>query len=164
MYMKKETEKMLNEVVYECFFLNAKFDLVAYWLDKNDFVQSTEIFHHQISHKTPLWADEITTFMAQEGAYPVRLGLETQDMDLVSLENAFGYAKAAFDHFEEKTLSAIDLAELNGDTRVKIFLENFIIDKNDYLKQMNILYNKAKALNDQPEKFDKYFESFIIVK
>lgn len=163
MYIKKETEKVLNEVMQQCFLMNAKFDLVAYWLDKNGYIKATESFHEKVSHKTPLWADEISTYMVQEGAQPVRLGLETQNRNFTNVEELFFYAKEAFEAFEEKTLEAIEIADLNNDVRPRIFLENFVIDKNVFLKQMNIFYNKAVELKDTPATFDKYFNSFVIV-
>ena len=55
------------------------------------------------------------------------------------------------------------IAEINNDREIVNFLDDYLVALSPYLLQVTIWANKANALEKQPEKFDKYFESFTTI-
>lgn len=163
MYIKDETKNKMIELIRITFQGNSHSDNCAYWLDYNGFVKAQDIFHHSYAHIWGVWADQLSDFLLKVGVRPTRLSLMADTEDYGNLSLVFEDVKVFFDVYENFILEIIEIAELNDDRKTVVFLENFLDEKLNYLKQVNIWVKKAKEYEGHIEYFDNNFENFTII-
>ena len=163
MAVGEEMANKLNELLGVCFEMNAHSDNVAYWLRYNNYTEASKEFHEKYAHRFPVFADEITEFMAKVKVRPVRLACPAHIDNYAGSEDAFVNVKEQIQIFMDKIKDAIELAEMNDEVTVKIFLENFLMNILVYAEQADVWAEKAKLVGDNPIKFDKYFDDFTII-
>lgn len=163
MVVSSEMITKLNELLSSCFDMNGHSDNVAYWLRFNNYVEATNEFHEKYAHKFPVFADQITEFMAKIKSRPVRMAFPEHVNDYPGTEEAFADVNDHMLKFIDKIEDCIELAEMNGEGKVKIFLENFLMEILNYAEQTNVWAEKAKLIGNDPVKFDKYFDDFTFI-
>lgn len=163
MYLNTTTEQQLNILLRQTFQMNSHADNCAYWLATHDFVQTQKIYHEKYAHKFPAWADELTDLMINLQSKPVRQGLENNIHDYADHKELFEDTETKLSDYRQTIYDTIEIAEINNDREIINFLDDYLVALSPYLLQVTIWANKANALEKQPEKFDKYFESFTTI-
>jgi hypothetical protein len=162
-YITEETQKKLNLLLKQTFQGNSFSDNIAYNLDIKNFTQVEPIFHEKFAHAWTEWADEITTMMTKLGIRPIRLGLEENSKEYLNIKEMFLEVKVFFENYRLLILDLISYASYNEDYEVSVSLENFWDNKLIYLKQVNIWADKAILFENSQDKFNSYFEKFLII-
>lgn len=163
--MTQNLELKTNNLLKLTFQGNAHSDNVAYWLDYNNFVQSTNIFHEKYAHVWPELADSITDIMIKENIRPVRMGLDDEIENFNNITDVFEDVKSFWERYETFLKETIDLADLEDEYGLKIFLEDFLFKRLNFKKQVRVWLEKAKEyqLKENFSQFDKNFSSFTFI-
>lgn len=162
-YVREETVIALNNLLKQCFQMNSFSDNIAYSLDVDFNCNiATKIYHEKWAHKFPEFADELSDFMSKLNIRPVRGMLDSNDKIYSNscIDEVFNDNLAAIHQFRQEVINAIQVAEENGDREVVIFLEDFWMNKLNYLKQAQIWAKKTQEYINDIAAFDKDFPRF----
>lgn len=126
--MQKETTEALNRFLQFLFNGNAVIDNICYNLKYKNYARLENAMHGPVAHIMGSWADEVSDMMDMLGARPVRYALPENAEELTPEE---GYQKLAdyFAGLRDITVKAMGVAEEEGEFEVKLFLEDFLLNK-----------------------------------
>lgn len=161
--LQNETEKALNELLALTFQGNSQADNCAYNLASLTMLQSEKIFHEKYAHIFPEWADLISECMLTLGGIPVRKGLQENIHKYTDIALIFTSIHDFLLSYRNKIYEIIEIADMNNDREVVIFLDDLLTIILPYLKQTNIWLTKANKMKDNTEKFDDEFEDFTFI-
>lgn len=164
MLMSEDTRIAVNELIGACFDFNAKSDNIAYNLGYYDFKSIEGIYHSVWAHHWPDAADSLSDMMLSLDARPVRTAVPAYSEDFNgNLIAMFDENYKAVTEFREKALRTLELAELNGDTEVKLALEDFVEDLVPYRKQAEIWARYAHRYEGNEKSFEQRFDKITSV-
>ena len=161
MLMSEETRAKLNEVLTDAFALNMFCDNAVYQIDYDVYPKTADLVHHAYAHYWPAFADKISDMMIRLNAKPVRLNF-TVDYEDYGGDLALLFKRVAekTKDYRNKIKDAIELAELNDDPEVKLFLEEMILELTPYRKQADIWAVEAERYKDNYKSFDARISTF----
>jgi ferritin len=163
-FLKEDTYEKLLQLLQKTFQMNSHSDNCAYWLDFYGFVNTQDIVHSKYAHMFPELADKISDLMTKLNVRPKRLALEADDKDYENYVLLFADIYNKFVEYQNFIIEVIDIAEMNEDKEVVIFLENYLDNLYIFLKQTRIWKDKAETYGiDKDYCFDKDFDKFVIV-
>lgn len=161
MLMSEETRAKLNEVLTDAFALNMFCDNAVYQIDYDVYPKTASLVHESYAHYWPAFADKISDEMIKLNAKPVRLNFtvdyEDYNGDLAKL---FKRIAEETKKYRDKIKDAIELAELNDDPEVKLFLEEMILTMTPYRKQADIWAVEAERYQGNYKSFDARISTF----
>lgn len=164
MLMTEDTRNALNDLVAACFDMNAFCDNLTYNLGAYDYKQIENILHERVAHSYPVLSDTITDMMLSLDARPVRNGIPTYDKDYRgNIVELFDDHERKTNEFRDKIVRTLELAELNGDTEVKLALEDFLEDFVPYRKQAEIWARYAHRYEGNEKSFEQRFDKITTV-
>lgn len=126
--MEQNTEKMLNRFLQILFNGNAVLDNVCYNLKHKGYARLESAIHGPVAHLMGAWADQVSDLMDELGGRPVRYALP-DNIEELSPEEALGKVAAYFDDLGGVVAKAVVAAEESGELEVKVFLEDFALNK-----------------------------------
>lgn len=162
--LKPDVIDKLNDLLRFMFKANSFGDLVAYQLESWGYHDASDIYHHQISHKFPVWADNVSDFMYNMGAMPVRKGFDGDDHEFESIEKIFKDNYQLFINLTDYIAQLIEEFEFDYKNRyVVINLEDVLQTIQPYVRVADTWMQKAEEYtkHDNLYKFDKDFHTFI---
>lgn len=130
MRISKETYDKLNELLKTYFESNAQADNFAYNLNFHYLNKMGDIYHHSFAHAFPsdIFADGLSDLMLKLGARPIRIGFPSYDKDYGrDVKALFADNVKMLEGIRELVKETIDVADMNDDIEVKIFLEDSIL-------------------------------------
>lgn len=163
MQMSEETRDELNRLIGRCFEMNSFCDNVAYELGYYNFPHIEKIFHLTFAHAFTgdKFADGLSDFMLELEARPVRLPVpehsKSYNGNLIAM---FDDVLLECEKFRQDIIRAIEIAELNEDMEVKIYLEDLIEDFVPYRKQAKDWATQAHRYAQDEVSFDIHFDAF----
>ena len=161
--MEESTIEMMNRFLQYLFNGNAVIDNICYNLKYRNYARREGAIHGPVAHVMGAWADEVSDFMDELGARPVRYALpdNVEDMEPEAcLEKLVSY----FDGLRGNVAKAIEMAEEAGDLEVKLFFENFLTDKIVLYRKQAIQWRDAiksigaDSLNVHIEDYTSYLK------
>ena len=142
--MTEGTYKVLNNLLKASFDLNAEADNFAYNLSAMQYNHMSDIMHHSYAHAFPVaFADKISDKMLELNVRPVRLALNEYTKDYTSLTELFEDNLKMITDYRTLVEETITAADMNADTSVKIFLEDFAINVVDKFVAQAIEWDKC---------------------
>lgn len=157
--MTENTRTKIIELVTASFQMNSFCDNIAYNLDEADFMCISEVFHLRFAHKFPEFADILTDLMNKLDARAVRgsLNENTEDYD-GNVVAMFADVVKECENYRNLIISAIEIADINGDYEVKIALEDFLVSTfASYYKQSRVWDKYAKLYEGNEKDFNIHF-------
>ena len=149
MRMTDGTYSAMNQLMADCFNMNAVIDNLAYNLDYLYFNRIGDIVHHNMAHVMPVWADKFSDKMLELSARPVRLDIGGATEEYNDLLTIFEVLRNGLVEILENTRRLISLSDMNGDDEVRIFAEGFLEEVSLFVKQSEEWINAAKVLSAQ---------------
>lgn len=143
--MDERIIEMMNRFLQFLFNGNALIDNICYNLKYSNYARIEEAIHDPMAHVMGKWADEVSDLMDELGARPVRYALP-DNVEEMEAEACLERLARFFEELRANAIKAIESAEEAGDMEVKIFFEDFLMNK-------IVLYRKqamewAKAIKD----------------
>ena len=167
MKMQKATYDELNALLRKSFDCNAQADNFAYNIDYNRYPNIGNIYHHSFAHVFPALADQISDLMLKLNARPIRESLNAYEAQYMELKDLFIDNDRMAEDYRQSIKKVIDIADLNDDYEVRIFMENFLLEFLPYVKQSDMWRTFAERYQNDPMSFDIHFEeltTFIPIK
>lgn len=129
MLMTGKTEESLNRILQLLFGGNARVDNLCYNLQYLHLNNLAEALHAPVAHRLPELADEVSDFMDQLGGRPVRYGNPDCNEKYDNAKEVFSQLFDFFEELRKDIILSIDDADMNDDVEVRIWLENFLVEK-----------------------------------
>lgn len=126
--MQEKTVEMMNRFLQFLFNGNALIDNICYNLKFNNYARIEEAIHDPVAHVMGKWADEVSDLMDELGARPVRYALP-DNVEEMEPEACLERLVLFFEELRVNVIKAIESAEEAGDYEVKIFFEDFLVNK-----------------------------------
>ena len=126
--MERTTIEMLNRFLQFLFNGNATIDNICYNLKYRNYARIEGAIHGPVAHVMGAWADEVSDLMDELGERPVRYALP-DNIEEMSPEQALEKLVSFFDGLREITRKTIEEAEDAGEFEVKLFFEDFMLNK-----------------------------------
>lgn len=167
MKMQVTTYNELNNLLRKSFDCNAQADNFAYNIDYERYPNIGNIYHHSFAHLFPALADQISDLMLKLNARPIREAINKYDAQYLSLKDLFVDSDVMTEDYRQAIKKVIDIADLNNDYEVRIFMENFLLEFLPYVKQSDMWRIFAERYENDPLNFDVHFEkltTFIPIK
>ena len=163
MLMSEDTRNALNDLLGATFGLNAFLDNLAYNLKFDDYNRLEDVTH-QFAHWAPEAADQLSDMMLSLDARPVRLSIPTYDKEYRGniVELFDDMYKVVLD-YRDKITRTLELAELNGDTEVKLALEDFLEDFVPYRKQAEVWVRFAHRYEGNEKSLEQRIDKITTV-
>ena len=161
--MDNTTVEMLNRFLQFLFNGNAIIDNICYNLKHRNYARIEGAIHGPVAHLMGAWADEVSDLMDELGERPVRYALPDNVEDM-GPEQCMERLVSYFDGLRVNVAKAIDVAEESGDLEVKLFFENFLLDKVVRYRKQAIQWRDAvkeigaDSLNVHIEDYTSYIE------
>ena len=161
--MENTTVEMLNRFLQFLFNGNAIIDNICYNLKYRNYARIEGAIHGPVAHLMGAWADEVSDLMDELGERPVRYALPDNVEDM-GPEQCMERLVSYFDGLRANVAKAIDAAEESGDLEVKLFFENFLLDKVVRYRKQAIQWRDAikeigaDSLNVHIEDYTSYIE------
>lgn len=164
--ISEEVINKLNKLVQRFFQMNAIFDNMAYSLENQGYHAVSDIFHHSIAHKPPVWSDKITDFGYNLGIRFVREGLSTENRKYNGVEEIFNEVYNQFINITDEVARLIEELDFDYKNRyIVINLEDLLQILQPYVRVADTWKEKAHEYtkHDNLYKFDKDFHTFISI-
>lgn len=162
--MTETMRRKIDEVMQACFDANAIADNVVYETEnKWTLNNASTIIHHNYAHLFPVWADKFQTILLIRGFKASRIGIKDHVESYETMIKAFEALVGACVNIEAKIEEALDVAEDEGNTFVKISLEDIYKQFGGMTKQALVWYEKSKQAGDDYIKFDKDFNKMMVI-
>lgn len=129
MLMIEKTEESLNRILQMLFGGNAIIDNLCYNLQHLHLNNLAEALHAPVAHRLPELADEVSDFVDQLGGRSVRYGTSDYDEEYGTAKEVFSQLSNYFEELRKDIILSIDDADMNDDVEVRIWLENFLVEK-----------------------------------
>ena len=161
--MEESTKEMMNRFLQYLFNGNAVIDNICYNLKYRNYARIEAAIHGPVAHIMGAWADEVSDLMDELGARPVRYALPDNDEDLEP-QACMDKLVSFFDGMRSNVVKAISAAEDAGDVEVKLFFENFLLDKVVLYRKQAIQWRDAmqsigaNSLNVHIEDYTSYLK------
>ena len=126
--MERNTIEMLNRFLQFLFNGNATIDNICYNLKYRNYARIEGAIHGPVAHVMGAWADEVSDLMDELGERPVRYALP-DNVEEMDPEQALEKLVSFFDGLREITRKTIEEAEDAGEFEVKLFFEDFMLNK-----------------------------------
>lgn len=163
--LHESTFEKMNELFNQFFYVNSLSDNIVYYMQVDlVFVESSELFHKQWSHKFPLLSDKIGDMLLDFNVKPYRSALLKPKTDFTDLESTMQELLDEILKSNDMIVSAIKVAEENGDVNICKLLEQFLVDFTPYLKQAIIWHDKSVQYRNNYFDFDRDFKNFFVLK
>lgn len=163
MVISKESADNINDIMRLCFQMNSFSDNLAYYFDSSDLPQIGDIYHHRWAHYWPQLADVLSTALIQWGYKPTRKGLASNEDTYANVADAFADNERAMEEFCNAVRKGIEIADMSDSPDSRIFLENFLDSLRPYIHQARLWKTRAVMLNNDPNRFDDYFENYTLI-
>ncbi len=148
MTISQSTYEQLLDILRICFDLNARSDSIAYCLDYFYYNKLAKLYHHSWAHFFPQLADIVSDEMLKHNALPKRLAVKEYSYDNEDFFNLFNLNLEGILELKRAIRSGIEIADMNNDIEIRIFLENLLQDvETHYEKQAYEWLNAAKVLS-----------------
>ena len=154
------TKSFINDLVALTFKQNSIADNAVYFLEYKKFETIADIVHHSFAHLFGGLADEITDFIKTQNVRVYRKGFEGDTRDFEKIEDIFVELLDRFEEYQDFILDGIAIAENNGDTDVKTFLEGFSLEMGKYGRQLEIWLSKVRQYGDDYGSLEANFDKF----
>lgn len=155
-----QTELFINDLVALTFKQNSIADNAVYFLEHIYFENIADIVHHTYAHLFGGLADQITDFVKTQNVRVYRKGFEGDTRDFENIKDIFVELLERFREYQGFVLDGIAIAENNGDTDVKTFLEGYSLDLGKYGRQLEIWLSKVKQYGEDYASLEANFDKF----
>lgn len=161
MLMTQETCDKLNELIAKTFEMNAFADNIAYNIDYSQYSRTGALYHETFAHHFPEIADDLSNLMIKLDARPIRCSLPGYtDNYNGNIKQMFNDTLVMCEIYRKEIISAIEVAEDNEDTEVKIALEEFLLNFLPYRKQADVWAKQAERYEGNYKSFDARIPTF----
>lgn len=119
----------LNQLLRDLFDGNALIDNMYYDLQSKYFFKLADAIHVPVAHQLPELADEVSDLMTKLDIRAMRYATENHVAKYERVYDVFVGLSDYFGALRAKVRSIINEADMNGDDEVRIWLENFLVEK-----------------------------------
>ena len=144
--MEEKMAKTLNKFLQVLFNGNAVMDNICYNLKYKGYARIEGAIHGPVAHLMGAWADEVSDLMDELGVRPVRYALP-DNIGEMEAEKCLEELASYFDTLRGIVIKVIEVAEDEGEYEVKIFFEDFLVNKVvAYRKQAHQWHDAVKSI------------------
>lgn len=160
MLISEETKEQLNLLLGDFFGHNSEADNLAYNLADSCYPNISTIYHKSFAHffTGDEMADGISDLMDLLDARPVRKAVSAHEVNYNGdIKKIFFDNLEMCDRCRSAIIKGIELAEMNEDVEVKIYLEELLMKFMPYRKQASVWAKYAERYENDYKSFNIHF-------